>query len=324
MVKKIMIKRKTMVLLMGLLGFSTPLQAFEQRVVQIEDMEFWTENFGRKEAPAILLIMGSGSQGLLWHQDFCEKLANEGYFVIRFDHRDVGLSSVVDYDKNPYTLLHMAKDAIAILDAYQIQKAHLVGNSMGGSIAMIMGAHFPQRVNSLSIMASTSDMRANLDAIQGRPTKSPLSAPRQDFLDWIKTYVSNPPKTLAERVEKYLEGARLQNGRLSAADEELNKQLALQSFIRTKNPASMFNHLKALEASYELYSNAAGKIKAPTLILHGDQDPIFLPDHGEALKNAIPQSQLAMIPGMGHGLNPHLYSVVIEKIMSIAKKSRII
>lgn len=293
--------------------------AFQQKVVQAKGIEFWTETFGKKENPAILLVMGSGSQGLLWHQKFCEKLADKGFFVIRYDHRDVGLSSTVDYQKAPYTLLDMTKDAVAILADYDIQKAHVVGFSMGGPIAMLMGAHFPDRVSSLTLMATSSDMRSNLDAIQGKPSQSLLSPPRPAVLAWVKSYITDPPKTLDEKLAKFLEGVRIQNGSKIPFDEDLNRQLALQSFIRTRDLESMFNHLKALETSYEMYAQAPSKIKAPTLILHGDEDPIFPLDHGKALKNAIPHAQLNIIAGMGHGLNSHLYETLIEKIQGITK-----
>ncbi|MBA3814177.1 MAG: alpha/beta hydrolase [Alphaproteobacteria bacterium] len=183
------------------------LAAFEQKVIQTNGLEFWTETFGKRENPALVLIMGSGGQGLLWPQKFCEELADKGgFFVIRYDNRDVGLSSTIDYQKSPYTLLDMAKDAVAILDDYDIRKAHVVGMSMGGPIAMLMEAHFPDRVASLTLMATTSDMRSNFAALQGKPSPSPLSPPQPVIVEWVKSYVANPPKTLDEKVEKFLEG----------------------------------------------------------------------------------------------------------------------
>jgi pimeloyl-ACP methyl ester carboxylesterase len=300
---------------------SYPLQAFEQKVVRANGLEFWTESFGKQENPALILIMGSGGQGILWHQKFCEQLADRGgFFVIRYDNRDVGLSSTIDYQKSPYTLLDMAKDAVAILDAYGIQRAHVVGNSMGGLIAMLMGAHFPDRIASLTLMATTSDLRSNFAAFQGKPSPSLLSPPQPAVVAWVKSYVSHPPKTLNEKVEKFLEGGRIQNGSKVPFDEELEHQLALQSFLRTQELGSMFNHSKAMQASYDLSKQAASKIKAQTLILHGDQDPIFPPDHAVALKQAIPHAQLEIIPGMGHGLNTHYYNVLIEKIEDISRR----
>jgi len=300
---------------------SSLLHALEQKVVQVKGLEFWTETFGKREDPALLLIMGSGAQGLSWHQKFCEQLANKGFYVIRYDHRDVGLSSHVDYKESPYTLLDMAKDSIDILNEYGIQKAHIVGASMGGPIAMLIGAHFPDRVSTLTLMVTSPDMRSNLDALQGKPSESSLSPPQLVILSWIKSLVGNPPKTLPEKMKNSLEGSRILNGVKVPFDEELNHQLALQGIMRTRDPLSMFNHLKALEASYDLYKQALTQIKAPTLILHGDQDPIFPIDHSEALKQAIPHAELVIIPGMGHVLNTHFYTILIDKIVGITKEA---
>jgi len=216
----------------------------------------------------------------------------------------------------------MTKDAVAILDDYGIQKAHVIGGSMGGLIAMLMGAHFPDRVSTLTLMITTSDMRSNIDAFQGKPSKSRLSPPNPAVLAWVKSYITNPPKTLEERITKFLEGGRIQNGSKVPFDEEVNHQLALQTFLRTRDPISMFNHLKAAEASYDLYQAAASQIKAPALIIHGDQDPNFALDHGEALKKTIPHAQLDIISGMGHSLNTHFYDILIEKIQGITKDEK--
>jgi pimeloyl-ACP methyl ester carboxylesterase len=297
----------------------TQHQAFEPKVIQANGLTFWTENFGHKEDPAILLVMGSGAQGLLWHQKFCERLANEGFFVIRYDHRDVGLSSLIDYEESPYTILDMAKEAIAILDGYNIQKAHVVGGSLGGMIAMILGAHFPERVASLTLKVTTSDVRPALAALQGKISESPLSPPKSEIIAWSQSYLTNPPQTLEDQIQRNLEGGRINNGPLVPFDEGLYHQLVLQGFLRMRKIENSFNHLKAMEASYDLHQDAARNIKAPTLILHGDQDPIFPLDHGEVLKQAIPHAQLEIIAGMGHGLNTRFYDTLIEKIVSIAK-----
>lgn len=293
--------------------------AFVQKVIQAKGLQFWTETFGKKEDPAILLIMGSGAQGLLWHQKFCEKLADKGFFVIRYDNRDVGLSSLIDYDKTSYDLMDMTKDAIAILDDYGIQKAHVVGASMGGMIATLLGGNFPECTASLTLMMTTPDVRANLAAIQGKESTSPLSSPKPAFLTWIKSYLTTPPKTLEDQLERNIEGMRLLNGSTFLFDEALYRQLTLQGFLRTRHLENSFHHVKAMETSHVLQAKAFDKIKAPTLILQGDEDPIFALDHGEALKKAIPHAQLEVIPGMGHVLNTHLYDTLAEKIQEIAK-----
>jgi len=293
----------------------------EQRVIQANGLQFWTETFGDNQRPAILLVMGNAGQSILWPQQFCEQLANKGYFVIRYDHRDVGLSSPVDYAKNPYNLLDMAKDAISICDYYGIKKVNVVGASMGGEIAMIMGAHFPDRINSLTLMMTSTDMSVGLAALQDQPSNSTLSKPNPEYIAWLKNMMANPKSTVEGQVSQYIEGVRLANGSKIPLDEELIHQLVMQMFARMRYPTNQKNHFLAIQASYALHSEAPSKIKVPTLILHGDQDPIFPVDHAYAIQKAIPHSKLAIVPGMGHTVHTPFFNIIIESIDNVAKMS---
>ncbi len=305
------------VLLFTLLSFS--IHALEPKVIFSNNLEIWTESFGDKKNPALLLIMGSGGQGILWPQQFCEELANKGYYVIRYDNRDTGLSASVDFKQSPYTLLDLAKDATAILDNYDIQKANIVGASMGGEVAMIMAAHYPDRLSSLTLFMTTSDMRPAFDTFQGKPTESLLSKPKPIIFEAVKK-MTNPPNTLKEKVDVFIENTKINAGTQVPLDTELLRQIGLQSFVRMRNPEGLNNHFAATTASYTLHQEALSKIKAPTLILHGDQDPIFGLDHAEALNKAIANSKLIIIPGLGHGItNTLFYKPIIEGITQIAK-----
>lgn len=298
---------------------SSIFHGFTQKIIHANGIDLWVETFGKKENPTILFIMGCGAPGLMWHQKFCQQLADKGFFVIRYDHRDVGLSSIRDYQNFPYTLLDMAKDAIAILDHYSIQKAHIVGGSMGGIIAMLLDAHFPDRVLTLTLIMTTADGRSTLDAIEEKVSQSPLSPPHPSILEWLKSYKLNPPKTIVEKEKKLLEIGRIQNGSIVPFDEKLYRQIAFQSFLKSSNLEGIFKHLKAWSASNDLHRQTIDQIQTPTLIIHGDQDPIFPLDHPMALKNAIPHAQLTILTGMGHGLNTQFYDVLIEKIEGMTK-----
>lgn len=301
-----------------------PCHALEQKVVQVNHLHFWTETFGNKKDPAILLIMGNAGQAIFWPQTFCEQLASMGYFVIRYDNRDVGLSSAVDFNNSPYNLLDMAKDAIAICDAYDLKKVNIVGASMGGEIAMIFTAHFPERVNTLTLMMTTTDMKVSFDALRGLPiSKDALSKPKPEILAWYKKMLLNPVTSAEDKIKQSIEMFRLTNGSKLPLDEAFLQQLALQAVARThlnQNPA---NHSMAIQASYDLHKSAASKIKkTPTLILHGDCDPIFPLDHAHAIKKAIPDAKLSIIPGMGHALNKAVYNVLIQDIDTLIKTNR--
>jgi pimeloyl-ACP methyl ester carboxylesterase len=214
----------------------------------------------------------------------------------------------------------MAQDVISILDGYGIQKSHIVGASMGGVIAMIFGANYPLRTQSLTLLATTSDLRATIDAFEGNPSKSILSKPSNALLESAKSIIK-PPETLAEKVDAFLQNLKTNAGSKVPVNEKLARELGLQIAVRMHNPASVNNHFQAIKASYDLQRKALSKIKAPTSIIHGDQDPVFGLDHATSLNKAIPQSKLNIIPGLGHGLcNEQFYEPVINNIVEIAKK----
>ncbi len=287
---------------------------YSQQVVQLGHLAFWTETFGDKAHPAVILIMGSGGQGVLWPQLFCEELANKGYFVMRYDHRDTGLSASLDYEKTPYNLLDMATDIIGLMDAYDLKGAHLVGASMGGAVALLAGAHFPDRVLSLTLMMTTYDMRPAMFSFQGLPTDSLLSKPSDTVLNMSKDIVA-PPETLEEKVNLFINYARINSGGKVPVDEALCRQLALLNYARMKNEQGAMNHFHAINASHDLLAAAPAKVQAPTLIIHGDVDPVFPIDHAHAMQEAISHAQLSIIDGLGHGLfSPVFFNALIDEI----------
>lgn len=288
-------------------------------MIKSDGLEFWTESFGDKEKPPIILIMGSGGQGILWPVEFCELLAQQGYFVIRFDNRDTGLSTSFNFETHPYTLLDMTNDVIRIMDYYQLKSAHIVGGSMGGLIAMLLGAHFRERVRSLTLMVTTSDMRPALNAFGESTIEYALPGPHQRIIDAVKKSLGRIPESMEEKVQMFISNAKINSGSIPP-DEILCRELASLVFQRMKNPDGFMNHFKASMASYDLYAAAPQKITAPTYIIHGEEDPIFPPEHGIALQKAITGSTLFMMPGLGHSFaNRELFQPAVMNIVSCAK-----
>ncbi len=293
--------------------------AFEQKVIQNKGLYFWTESFGNKQDPALVLIMGSGGQGILWPQAFCERLAEKGFYVIRYDHRDVGLSSAIDYKKAPYTLADMAKDVSVILDGYALQKAHIVGGSMGGQVGMLFAANYPEKTQSLTLLMTSPDMRATFDALEGKKTQSKLSGPSLALLASVKKAI-HPVQTMDQKIEALVENTRITTGPKINIDEALTHELALESIVRSQhNPLGVNNHFFAARATFDLMPKALPKIKAPTRIIHGDQDPIFGVDHAKALNQAIPQSKLVILTDFGHALPAQFYDPIIDNIVEVSK-----
>jgi len=291
----------------------------KETMIHANGLELWTESFGNSEDSPIILIMGSGGQGILWPTEFCRALAGQGYFVIRYDHRDTGLSSSIDFDANPYTLLDMATDVVHILDNYKLEHAHIVGVSMGGAVAMILSAHYPKRVRSLTLLATSVDFRPAFDAMQGIAANHSLPTPSPIVIEAAKKFHAMSSLTLEEKIQFFIDTAKLNSGSIPV-DEEFCREMAILNFERMKNPESPNNHYRAIMASYDLHAAAPSKITAPTHVVHGDEDPIFPLEHGKAIHAAITKSTFCIIPGLGHNFScKELLSPMVTNIVSTAK-----
>lgn len=290
------------------------LCASNDRFAKTNGIDICYDTFGEESDPPILLIMGALSQSILWPSEFCEQLANEGFYVIRYDHRDSGYSTCFDYEKNPYNLLDMAKDAIGILDYLGIPKAHLCGLSMGGPIAEIMSVYFPDRVSTLTLMATSCDFRPSLLAEDSFSEDIKVSRPRQIYLDWIHKSLQAPPKTIEETLQSRMECWHILNGFVVSFEEQRYREIHSEFLVRLKHPENSLNHLNAIKRSFDLIQAIPHLVKVPTLIFHGSEDPIFPPDHGEALAKAIRHSKFVFLEGMGHVPNCHFYDLWISGI----------
>ncbi len=288
------------------------------KILQLKGIDLWYESFGESKNPCFLLIMGGGCQGILWPDLFCQKLASFGFFVVRFDARDTGYSSSIDYKKNPYTLLDMAQDACQLLDSLQIKQAHVMGTSMGGAIAQILAAHFPSKVLSLTLLATTVDLRNLVNAIQGSSLDGlPLSSPSKECLDWIEAFsVHHPRLSWLQKVRKQLQGWKMLNGHEAPFDTFYYVKMMIKSVLRQRSYGTLLNHVHAIVASPKLLLDTLGKVKVPSLVIQGTQDPIFPKDHAEFLVSSLPKGELFLVDKMGHNLNSCFYDVILERIHS--------
>ena len=249
----------------------------------------------------VLLVMGLGSQMILWHDEFVELLVERGFRVIRFDNRDIGASTHLDdvpaprfgrtvagmlrgrWARASYLLSDMAADAVGLLDHLGAREAHVVGASMGGMIAQTVAVEHPDRVASLtSIMSNTGDRRNGLV--------------RLGLLRVMGARMRKPP---ADRVEGSVEVFRLISG--PHFDEEQARLLAKRSVERGDDIAGAARQLAAILASPDR-TEGLGAVEAPTLVIHGMVDPLVLPSGGKATAMAVPNAQLLMFGDMGHDL----------------------
>jgi len=282
-----------------------------EQFARIGDVEICYETFGDRADPAMLLVMGLGTQMLGWHEEFCRQLAGRGFFVIRYDNRDSGRSTHFSQVPPPkplelatrrfkhlaYTLEDMAGDGIGLLDHLGIQRAHVAGASMGGMIAQVMAGRHPDRVVSLtSIMSMTGSRRAGNPALRVYPFFLGR-APRDK-----EAYV--------ERIEK-LFGVVGSPG--FDRDLEEFRQMAALSYDRDPSSAGTPRQLAAILAAGNRTKDL-GRIKAPTLVIHGTNDKLIAPSGGKATARAIPGAKLMLIEGMGHDLPRGAWERIIDAI----------
>ncbi len=295
--------------------YALPIVAGEGQFAKANGIDIWYETFGSKDQPALLLIMGGNCQGVLWPVKFCERLAEEGFYVIRYDHRDAGLSTCFDFEKDPYDLLEVTKDALGLLDFIGIEKAHLFGISMGGSVAQVMAAYFPERVSSIAIMASTCDVRPMNLALKGLPPEEGLlSSPVKQYASQQGAVPKKPYEHDNDYLEKRVARWHFMSGFVVPFDEDFYRSLHKECLGRLRRVDVLKNHYLASARSEGIVRSVPFQIRVPTLIFQGSEDPVFPPDHGEALAKAIAGSKYVFVHGMGHVPNKYFDDLLIEQI----------
>lgn len=291
---------------------------FNSKLIKIkEGLEIYTESIGVPKDPPIILIMGAMNQGLFWYDSFCKVLADNGFYIIRFDHRDTGFSSVVDFQKNPYNLDDLTIDVVEILDGYKISKAHIVGISMGGYVGQLLAVNYPNRIKTLTLISTTADHRPYMDATMGNfNNKYELPYPNTKFIEYIEKSKNNLPKNDEEIRSNQIEGWKIFFGH-ELKKEDLDEIIKLVDLSnkRNKNKFSPFNHGLAVANSKERLETIKN-IKSPTLIIHGENDICFPIEHGQFLYKNIPNSKLEIIGGMGHMFSLSESDDIALKILS--------
>jgi pimeloyl-ACP methyl ester carboxylesterase len=286
-------------------------------------IEVCYDEFGSPADPALLLIMGYTAQMTAWEVDFCTLLASKGYRVIRFDNRDCGLSSKTDAplpqlipkadadapgplftlaEPPPYTLDDMAADAVGLLDALGIERAHIVGASMGGMIAQAVAANHPDRVLSLTSIMSTT---GNPDV--GRPTD-----------DAIAGLLSPVPPEREAVMDRAVAVGKVVAGPLF--DEALARQRAGEAYDRSFHPIGAMYQMAAIAAVGDRTDKVA-RITCPTLVIHGAADTLITLSGGEATAAAIPDAKLLVLEQMGHNLPRPLWPDVADAIAENAARA---
>jgi pimeloyl-ACP methyl ester carboxylesterase len=284
------------------------------------DVQLAYETFGKADRPPLVLIMGLATQMLGWPDAFCTALAEAGHHVIRFDNRDIGLSThfndapavdlaqllTGDASSAAYTLSDMARDTVGLLDALGIDSAHVVGASMGGAIAQTIAIEHSQRLRSLtSIMSTTGDPAV------GQPTP-----------DAMAVLLAPRPKARQGAIDHVVANYRVIGSPGFPFDEAGLRERTARSYDRANDPAGVLRQLAAVVASGDRTPQLHA-VQLPTLVVHGREDPLATVSGGLATAEAVPGAELVLFDGMGHDLPIELWPVIIEHISGLVRRAEL-
>lgn len=289
-------------------------------IAPVNGIEICYETHGDPDGEPLLLVMGLGTQLIGWPIELCDALVDRGFFVVRYDNRDTGLSTKfanVGADflttflkarqgepvEVAYRLSDMAADGIGLLDHLGIDSAHVVGASMGGMIAQTMAIEHPTRVRTLtSIMSTTGDLDV------GEPTPQAMEA-----------LLRPVPTTREDAIAASVAATKL-IGSPDHFDEAVARERAAAAYDRCFNPAGTARQLLAIASSGSRAEGLA-QLDLPTVVIHGDVDPLVTPSGGQRTAELIPGAELIMLEGMGHDLPPAMIGPVVEAITSLAART---
>ncbi|MGV3622083.1 MAG: alpha/beta fold hydrolase, partial [Archangium sp.] len=275
------------------------------------EVELHGDRFGETTAPAVLLLAGNGCSSEYWPEDFCELIVAGGFQVIRFDYRDTGFSS---RGTGLYSIPDLQRDAVRVLDACKVKKAHLVGLSMGGFLAQRLALDVPERVLTVTSIMSTSDYATMLHVFSGGPAPtSGLPLPSSEWLAALKA-LDVPARELM-----------LESWRLAIGDAAFDRQhwSMLMNRAEEHGDDSRAGDLHRAACLRSERLNILGELasaKAPMLFIEGELDPIFPVGHAAASAKAANGRQLKL-EGIGHGLAPSFYGRIVDAVLEHLRRS---
>lgn len=266
-----------------------------ETLYDVNDVTLCAQTFGDPADPAILLIHGASASMLWWEEELCRRIAGRGRFVIRYDQRDTGRSTAFPVGEPGYGLRDLAADAVALLDALGVDRAHVVGRSMSGGVALVLAVDHPDRVCSLTLVSTTT----------GELPMGDLSFPDEpDLADH------------AAVIDYVVEAVRAYAGASPHFDEDVVRALATQDVARARDiAATLVNHF-AMDFSGPDRGGFAD-IRMPTLVVHGELDPAFPLAHGEALRDTIPGARLVVLPRSGHDVAPPVWDLFVDALTEV-------
>jgi pimeloyl-ACP methyl ester carboxylesterase len=285
---------------------------------RVGDVELAYETFGDRGDPPVLLVMGLATQMIGWPDEFCADLAGRGHFVIRFDNRDIGLSTHLhsagapyftrvfagDHTSVPYALTDLADDTVGLLDVLGLDRVHLVGASMGGMVAQLVAVRHPGRVRSLTSIMSTT----------GAPS---VGAPNEAAMGVL---FAPPAIDRDGAVQRAIDTYRVIGSPGFEFDEPALRDRAGLSFDRAHDPAGVARQLAAILTTHDRTRDLMS-ISVPSLVIHGAEDALVNVSGGRATAAAIPDAELLVVEGMGHDLPRTVWPPIIDRIAALIRRA---
>ena len=289
----------------------------DERFADLGEIRLCWQEMGDPEGEPMVLVMGLGTQMIHWEDGFCELLAREGFRVIRFDNRDIGRSTKLDGPPPgrlamlagvprglAYTLEDMADDVGGLLDALELDDAHVVGASMGGMIAQVFAYRHPQRVRSLGLIMTGAGKRV-------------ASLPRLRALGTLMREAPRERERYADHIANVFKAIGSPG---FPGQEERIRAHALAAFDRGNSRAGVARQLHAITSSGDRSRKLSG-VTAPTVVIHGTDDPLVRPAAGKGVARSIPKARLVMVPGMGHDLPPQVWPLIAGELVANAREA---
>lgn len=281
------------------------------------ELELWTEGLGDPTHAPLLLVMGANASGMAWPDELLAMLVSGGRFVIRYDHRDTGRSTCRDFRQHPYAVTDLANDAVAVLDGYGLERAHVVGLSMGGSVGQILAIEHRERLLTLTVMMTAAldvDFVGNISrALRGEPSPDGLPTPDPRVLQALARRGGSGRDRDAELTSRIEEWRILSGGEVPFVESDFRRweEKAIAHAGTHQQPtAHAFATPFPMARGGELRS-----VTTPTLVIQAPKDPLNPPPHGRHLSELIPGARLAEVPGMGHALPSAVHRPLADLIL---------
>lgn len=294
-----------------------------EKFVALDGRSLWSESVGSEEKGTILLVSGANASALMWPDEFVELLTSKGFRVIRYDHRDTGRSTFIKFDEAPYSVEALAIDAASVLDAWEVEKAHIVGLSIGATLGQVLALEYPDRLHSLTLMCGAAldvDFVGNIGrALSGENSPDGLPLPKKEVLEALSERAT-PTASIEEELDRRVNEWRILSGGKLGFDEpdfRLREQRCIDHAGTWVQPR---NHAMATPVPLAR-GKELGKVSVPVLVIQGSEDPLNPPPHGKHIADMLPNGRLVEIDGLGHCLPKMLLLRIADEIANHVEKA---